>query len=181
MQSIPELTKSERLQAKVCAESLTIPERHDLFLKHPNRFVEDGELLKSWMAAWQHALGEDEGSEFPNRLKSLNIDRKDLPFILGRITPDPTEAAPSWWAVCERVLEHNADTAFKSDFLTEIPKTETDDSTPDNGETSEENDKNTKPIPFEHAFTNWIDVATSMLLERCPSAREILGEHVLKD
>lgn len=147
-------------------ESLTIPERIDLFRSDPSLFTPDEDRADVVADEWATKLGRDGKALIADRLADLGIEKSELPLVLGAIKPDATELLDhdSWFDVCLEVAEwtgsYDASGLPEASFLTSV----------DDG----------PPISFEHVFVPWIDVATRRLLEECPSLGDLLTEELLR-
>ena len=161
-------------QAQIVAESLTLPERADLFREDPSRFELDESLSNTRMDRWRHTLGLDKDADPTRRAKSLGINPKDLPLILGKILPDENGATPSWWEICQEILDDDSDSTTSS-FLKKVGKPKSNDSEEEGSEKQQE-----RLIPFEDTLAPWVVVATRFLIQRCPDVNDILTDDILQ-
>ena len=160
---------SARLAANVIPAAWTLPERVELFRSNPELFSENPEKAERRKAQWIEAAAIDteDATDFEHRLQDLGINPSELPFILGDVRGGNLES-PSWWSVCEEVLALPPDDE-------DGPLPTRTYLTPSGVETDDE-----MPIPFEHVFCGWIDVATERLRAQVPDLDTIIGATVLR-
>ena len=154
------------LAAKVIPAAMDLPDRITLFRSRPDLFSENPSAATRRTAQWIQTLATDTNG-LETRLQELGITPSELPLILGDVRADDLES-PSWWSVCEEVLsqplqEEDGPLPTRT-YLTPM------------GIESED----TLPIPFEHVFCAWIDVATQRLRAQVPTLDTIIGAAVLQ-
>ena len=154
------------LAEKVIPGAMDLPERIKLFRSRPDLFSENPQEAARRETTWIQALAADtRGLEM--RLQELGITPSELPLILGDVRRGDLEA-PSWWSICEEVLaqpRHEDDESLPTrTYLTPVGVESDDD----------------MPIPFEHIFCGWIDVATDRLRAQVPDLDTIIGSTVLR-
>ena len=154
------------LAAKVIPAAMDLPDRITLFRSRPDLFSENPSAATRRTAQWIQTLATDT-TGLETRLQELGITPSELPLILGDVRADDLES-PSWWSVCEEVLsqplqEEDGPLPTRT-YLTPM------------GIESED----TLPIPFEHVFCAWIDVATQRLRAQVPTLDTIIGAAVLQ-
>ncbi len=157
---------SAEIATSVIPAAWTLPERLELFRSNPELFSKNPEKSDRRKAQWVEAMAIDEDG-FEDRLRTLGIKSSELPWVLGDVRSGNLEQ-PSWWSVCEEVL--TTPSGGEEDRLPERTYL-----TPPGVETDDE-----MPIPFEHVFCGWIDVATKRLRAQVPDLDSILGPTVLR-
>jgi type 2 lantibiotic biosynthesis protein LanM len=155
------------LAEKVIPNAMDLPERIELLRSHPDLFSENPPEAARRKATWIQALATDEAG-LETRLKQLGITPSELPLVLGDVRRGDLEA-PSWWSVCEEVLaqpRHEDDESLPTrSYLTSLGVDSSD----------------VEPIPYEHIFCAWIDVATERLRAQVPDVDTIIGTTVLRE
>ena len=157
----------ERMSLKqfVILQSMTLPERVELFKTDSNAFTLNDSLASNRTEQWKHCLGLQPEDTLGPRLNYLGINENDLQFILGDFSEQAGEhvISPPWWDICEQV--HNAPERFSEGDLPEATFLSKSDE---------------EQIPFEHVFTTWISIATQRLRSEVHNIDEIIGEAILR-
>ncbi|MAJ45756.1 MAG: hypothetical protein CBC35_00335 [Planctomycetes bacterium TMED75] len=148
-------------------DSLTLPERIELYRTSPEVFTPDPVRAEEATTTWTSKLGRDEAQSTQDRLVDLGIDESDLPHIFGAIALDAADLIPHerWMDVCAEVRgwTGSLDEAGLPTAPCLMPEEKEED------------------LPFGHALLPWVDVATRMLVEQCPLVERVLSEKLIRN
>ena len=167
-------TPADILEWAFVERSLTIPERIDLHRRCPEAFTADPERAEEVLRRWCHVLARPEGASVEDRLGEYGIRSEDLPVLFGSISEDAASEIPiePWMEVCAAVVAWDGprdDAGLPAAAFLEPGDTDDDVAAGP-----------VEPMPFQEGLVPWIDVATQRLFERCPAARRLLSESMLK-
>lgn len=145
------------------ARSLTLAERAELHRRRPEAFTPDPDRAAEIRARWRHVLARPDGDSLSDRLGDLGLEPDDLPAVAGTIDDVGLAALPqaAWMDVAAEVCAwtgpRDADGLPTAAFL--------DDD---------------EPIPFEHAWIPWVEIATRRLRRACPDLDDTFSDAVLQ-
>ncbi len=160
-----DILERTNLKQTIILESMTLPERIELYKQDVNFFVQNEDRSAEAIAQWKHCLGLQLEDALDVRLQDLGICEEDLQCVLGDFSEQVSAymTTPLWWEICDQVH-----TSLEGFVEGELPSATFLSS------------KDEDSIPYEHVFVTWVDVATERLRKEVPNIESIIGDLTLR-
>ena len=162
---MPKIQTTDATTLDIVARSLTVPERLAILRRRPESFTEDPARAAALKDIWREKLGLDRIELLADRFADLGMTEHDFDRLVGTLDVeaiDLSDHAP-WVDLLDAALARPVDADS-----TRLP------------DRSYLNRGDEDRLPFEHAFTPWIDEATDRLAVRLESISVNLDPTILR-